>query len=149
MKIPFLQHLPGRWGLLPVRQVVASSQGEAEATVLRHLLAELPDLLLAAVLDLTTGQLLASYAAEADYQPARPAAAAAALRQLEAGLAAQPQSGEELQELLLTLPTQLHLLRRLPGGQRFLYLVVEVRDTNLALARQLMQQAAEQLNEIL
>lgn len=144
MKIPFLQHLPG-WRTPPVQRVVASAKSEAEAAVLRQLLAELPDLLLAAVLDLATGQPLATYAAEAAYQPARPALAAAeALRQLQAGLAAQGQPATELQEVILTLPSQLHLLRMRPGGRQFLYLVADAHDTNLALVRQLAQQVAEQ-----
>lgn len=143
MKIPFLQRLPG-WLSPPVRQVVASTKSEAEAALLQQLLAELPDLLLAAVLDLATGQALATYAAEAAYQPARPGLAAAeALRQLQAGLAAQGQPATELHELILTLPSQLHLLRLRPGGQQVLYLVADAHDTNLALLRQLAQRVAE------
>ncbi|MGI4833225.1 MAG: hypothetical protein ACRYFK_07150 [Janthinobacterium lividum] len=144
MKIPFLQKLTNLGGP-PPRQVVGSG---AAATALHHLLAELPELLLAAVLDTRRGELLASYAATRSYPPAAIAGPAAAMvQQVQAGLAAQGQPAGELHELVLTLSTQLHLLRLGPGGQQLLYLAVEARDTNLALASQLAEQAAAHLTE--
>lgn len=149
MKIPFLRHLPLLSGP-PIRQVVAGAGhhlADGATAALQHLLTELPDLLLAAVLEVATGQPLATYAAERDYQPSLLATpTAAAVRQLQASQAAQGPAAEALQEVVLTLPSQLHLLRLRPGGQQFLYLAVDTRDTNLAIARQLMQQAIEQLD---
>lgn len=148
MKIPFIQYLPLLGGL-PSRQVLLGSGPAAAAasTALHYLLRELPDLLLAAVLEVATGQPLATYATERHYQPSLLAApTAAVVRQLQAAQAAQGPAAEQVQEVLLTLPSQLHLLRLLPGNQQFLYLAVDSRDTNLAIARQLMQQAIEQLH---
>lgn len=150
MKIPFLHRISALGGP-PVRQVVAagtSPPAVRAAAALRHLLAELPELLLAAVLEVATGQPLATYAAERDWQPSLVAApTAAAVRRLTLGLAAQPQADEQLREILLTLPSQLHLLRLRPGGGQLLYLAVDVRDTNLGIARQLAQQAMALLEE--
>jgi hypothetical protein len=145
MNLPFLRYLPGL-GSPPTRQVVAgpgSSSGPATAA-LHYLLAELPELLLAAVLDLPSGQLLATYAADRGHQPSLVAAAVAtAIRQ--AALLRQEQAEEELAELLLTLPSQLHLVRLRPGGQQALYLAIGSHDTNLALARQLAENAVQLL----
>jgi len=145
MNLPFLRYLPGL-GSPPTRQVVAgpgSSNGPATAA-LHYLLAELPELLLAAVLDLPSGQLLATYAADRAHQPSLVATAVAtAIRQ--AALLRQEQDEEELAELLLTLPSQLHLVRLRPGGQQALYLAIGSHDTNLALARQLAENAVQLL----
>lgn len=140
MKLPFLRYLPGL-GSPPVRQVVGSPGSPAEAA-LHYLLAELPELLLAAVLDLPSGQLVATYAAERAYQPSLLAASVAAVVQ-QAHLMGQ--ADEEPAEVLLTLASQLHLVRLRPGGQQAIYLAIGSRDTNLALARELARQAAQQL----
>jgi hypothetical protein len=141
MTLPFLRYLPGL-GSPPTRQVVAgpgSPSGPATAA-LHYLLAELPELLLAAVLDLPTGQLLATYAADRAHQPSLVATAVAtAIRQ--AALLRQEEDTEELTELLLTLPSQLHLVRLRPGGRQALCLVIGSHDTNLALARQVAEHA--------
>lgn len=145
MNLTFLRHLPGLGGP-PVQQVVPGaglSNGPATAA-LHYLLAELPELLLAAVLDLTSGQLLATYAADRDHQPSLVATAVTtAIRQ--AALLRQEQAAEELAELLLTLSSQLHLVRLRPGGQQALYLAIGSHDTNLALARQVADAAAQLL----
>lgn len=141
MKLPFLRYLPGL-GSPPVRQVVGGP-GTPATAALHYLLAELPELLLAAVLDLPTGQLLATYAAERGYQPsllATPVAAAVQLLQQHSPAAEQPV------EVLLTLASQLHLVRLRPAGQQVLFLAIGSHDTNLALLRQLAENA-EQLLE--
>lgn len=145
MNLTFLRYLPGL-GSPPVRQVVpgpGAPNGPAMAA-LHYLLAELPELLLAAVLDLATGQLLATYATDRAHQPSLVATAVTtAIRQ--AALLRQEEEGEELAELLLTLPSQLHLVRLRPGGQQALYLAIGSHDTNLALARQVAEDAVQLL----
>jgi hypothetical protein len=63
------------------------------------------------------------------------------IRQLSQG-----QADVELEEVLLTLSGQLHLLRQRPGSQQILFLAIGRHDTNLALARQLAQQAVQLLD---
>lgn len=143
MKVPFLRYLPGL-GSPPVRQVVpgpGNPSSPAEAA-LHFLVAELPELLLAAVLDLPTGQLLATYAAERAYQPSLLVGSVLAVMQ-QLHLVRQDQADEEPVEVLLTLASQLHLMRVRPGGQQVLYLAIGSHDTNLALLRQLAEQAVQ------
>ncbi len=143
MKLPFLRYLPGL-GSPPVRQVVGrpgTPSGPAEVA-LHYLLAELPELLLAAVLDLPTGQLLATYAAERGCQPSLLAAPVAAVVQL---LQQQSPASEQPAEVLLTLASQLHLVRLRPGSQQVLFLAIGSHDTNLALLRQLAENAVQLL----
>jgi hypothetical protein len=135
--------------LLPVCYVIGGSgsipSGPAEAA-LKYLLAELPELLLAAVLDLPSGHLVATYAAERAYQPSLLAPSVAAVVQ-QAYLLGQGQDDEEPVEMLLTLASQLHLVRLRPGGRQALFLAVGSHDTNLALLRQLAQQAVRLLDK--
>jgi hypothetical protein len=141
MNLPFLRHLPGL-GRQPLHQVVATAGATAAEAALHHLLAELPELLLAAVVKTDSGQVLASYTSQPQLKPSSAAPFWTALvQQLQAGQAAQGQADEQPAELLTTLRSQLHLLRLQPSGQHFLYLVVDAHDTNLALARELVHQA--------
>jgi hypothetical protein len=50
-------------------------------------------------------------------------------------------TAERLDEMLFTLPSQLHLLHLAPSGLVFVYLAVESRDTNLGIARAVMRGA--------
>ena len=140
MKLPFLRYLPGL-GSPPVRQV-AGSAGTPATAALHYLLSELPELLLAAVLDLPTGQLLATYAAERGYQPNLLATPVAAVVQL---LQQHSPASEQPVEVLLTQASHLHLVRLPPAGQQVLFLAIGSHDTNLALLRQLAENAAQLL----
>jgi hypothetical protein len=124
-----------------VRQV-AGGPGTPATAALHYLLAELPELLLAAVLDLPTGQLLATYAAERGYQPSLLAAPVVAVVQL---LQQQSPAPEQPVEILLTLASQLHLVRLRSGSQQVLFLAIGSHDTNLALLRQLAENAVQLL----
>ncbi|TPG65431.1 hypothetical protein [Hymenobacter nivis] len=152
MKIPFFQQLQS-WAGQPVQQVVVATNGPARAgieRVLRHVLAELPEVLATAVVDVASGQLLASYAASREFRPGAVAGPnAEVVRQLGALLADGPPGTppEALEEVLVTLRSQLHLLRLLPQGQQFLYVAVDCRDTNLGIAREVMRSGLERLNE--
>ena len=142
MKFPFLTHWPGRRPV--VGQVVAGAGAAAgpAAPALRELLQLLPELLLAVVLDTETGELLATYAATAEWQPAELAAPlVASLRSLRASLPIYGESASALHELVLTAGSQLHLLGLKPGRTHAIYLAIASRDTNLALTRQSLQQA--------
>jgi hypothetical protein len=143
MNIPFLRHLPGL-GRRPLHRIVVANTAaatKAEAA-LQYLLAELPELLLVAVVAVASEQVLASYTSQTQLWASMAASSWVALvRQLQGSQVAQGQGDEQPEEILTMLPSQIHLLRLQPGGHQFLYLVVDAHDTNLALARELMRQA--------
>jgi hypothetical protein len=146
MNLPFLRHLPGL-GRQPLHRIVAATGATAAEAALQHLLAELPELLLAAVVKTDSAQVLASYTSQPQLKPTSAAPFwAAIVQQLQASQAAQGQADEQPAEMLTTLLSQLHLLRLQPSGQHFLYLVVDAHDTNLALARELVHQAINLLS---
>lgn len=141
MAIPFLKRLQQllRSGP-PTIGAGAGPAGAAAAALLTRVLAELPDMLAGAVIDQTSGHLLSHYATSPDFNLARLAThQAEVVRQLRQVAREQgPPPEEPLEEVLLTLPRQQHLLRVLPAGW-LLYLAVDSRDTNLALAREVLR----------
>ncbi|MBJ6144149.1 hypothetical protein [Hymenobacter sp. BT559] len=145
MNIPFLRSLPGL-GRRPLSKVVASAEATSTgaAAALQYLLAELPELLMAAVIAMESGQVLATYATQPQLWPSTAAPFwMAAVQQLQANQAAQGSESDYLEEVLVTLPTQLHLLHLASNRQYLLCLAIEEADTNLALAREVMRQAAD------
>lgn len=149
MNLPFLRHLPGR-GRRLLHQVVAGAEATttgAESS-LQYLLAELPELLMAAVIATDSGRVLAHYTTQPELWPNAAAPFwMAAMQQLQASQAAQAQETEQVEELLTTLPTQLHLLRLAPTRHYLLCLAIADADTNLALAREIMRQAIALLKD--
>lgn len=148
MKIPFLKQLQRLTGPA-THQINLEIDGPASVVVeqaMQHLLAELPDLLMAAVVDITTGKPLATYTSDRELRiSAVTGFNAEVVRQVRASLVAQNQVQESIEEMLFTLPSQLHLLHLVPTGQRFIYLAVDCRDTNLAIARDVMRNSIELL----
>lgn len=143
MKIPFLRHLPSL-GRRPLFKIVANPEALAGGTevALQHLLAELPELLMAAVIALGSGQVLASYTTQPQLWPSAAAPFwTAAVQQLQSSQAAQSPAPAQLEEILITMPAQLHLLYLAPSQHYLLCLVIGAADTNLALAREVMRQA--------
>lgn len=138
MKIPFLKQLQRLTGPAANEIVVASAGPEGTHTeqAMQHLLEELPDLLMAAVVDVNTGKPLATYTIDRSLRPAIVAGYnAEAVRQMQAMASAQHLVSERVEEMLFTLHSQLHLLCLAPSGRQFVYLAVDSRDTNLGIAR--------------
>ncbi|RTQ45735.1 hypothetical protein EJV47_24630 [Hymenobacter gummosus] len=102
--------------------------------------AEIPELLAAAVVDLASGRPLASFG-RTGLQPERAAACnAEVIRQQQRALCALGLPGERIEDILVSLREQVHLLRVSADGSRFLYVAVSTDDTNLALARAVLRQ---------
>ncbi|MBO2009883.1 hypothetical protein [Hymenobacter negativus] len=151
MNIPFLKQLQRLAGPVPneVELTTNGPEGINTEQTIRHLLDELPDLLMAAVVDVATGKPLATYTTDRGLRPATVAGFnAEAVRQVRASLAAQQSADEQLEEMLFTLPSQLHLLHLTPSGLRFVYLAVDSRDTNLGIARAVMRSGIQLLEPL-
>jgi len=143
MQVPFLNRLQGLAGVT-VNKVVPTGSGpeyQAAAQLLQRVLEELPELLAAAVIQIESGQPVATYTTSRDFNPTKIAGFNAALVQAQrhALTALSTAPDERLEEILITLPTQLHLLRLLTNNQQLLYVAVESHDTNLGIAREVMR----------
>ncbi|GAB2772847.1 hypothetical protein HNQ93_000825 [Hymenobacter luteus] len=144
MQLPFLNRLQGLTGPV-VNKIVSPGAAGPEQTaaelILQHVLAGLPELVAAAVVLEDSGQALATYTTAREFNVGKVIGYNAdVIRQQRLALKAlQLPAEEQLEEVLITLRTQLHLLRLLPDGRRFLYVVVDCRDTNLGIAREVMR----------
>lgn len=118
------------------------------AQVVKDVLAELPQLLAVAVVDVESGACLAAHSNSPAIDPSTAAAYnAEVVKQKQKAMAALQLQGEQIGDILVTLSSQLHLLQLTPTGDRLIYLVVKAQDTNLALAREVLRSQVGQLAE--
>ncbi|WP_245327376.1 hypothetical protein [Hymenobacter fodinae] len=114
--------------------------------VVRNVLTELPGLLAVAVVDVASGNSLASHTNSPAINPATAATFNAEVVKLkQKAMTALQLSDETIEDILITLSSQLHLLKITENGERFIYLVVNSLDTNLGIAREVLRAQAHQL----
>ena len=89
----------------------------------------------AAVVDLESGMTLAAKSNRADFDLAVASAYNSELVKQKMKIMKTLNLKSTLEDMLLTLSDQFHLIRFLPGGGAFLYLAAERTGTNLAILR--------------
>jgi predicted regulator of Ras-like GTPase activity (Roadblock/LC7/MglB family) len=115
--------------------------------VVQDVLNDLPGLVAVAVVDVTSGMALASHSNSPSINPETAAAYnTEVVRQKQKAMTALKLTNETIEDILITLTNQLHLLKLTPNGNKFIYLVVNSRETNLAIAREVLRSTADQLN---
>jgi len=115
-------------------------RAQAEALV-RRVVQELPDFMTVAIVDGASGLILAGqWAGHSGGAVEVAAANAEMVKQTRLAIEVLQLGPEEiLEDILITLRRQLHLLRVLPTQNWLLYLAVRTQDTNLALARAVLR----------
>ena len=109
--------------------------------------ASLPSLMAVAVVDIQSGMALASHSNVASLNPETAAAYnTEVVKQKQKAMSALKLQDEKIEDILMTLTNQMHLIKLSADGKKFIYLVANSRDTNLAIARDVMRQGAELLN---
>jgi len=111
----------------------------------QNILNDLPDLLAVAVVDISSGMSLASHSNSSINPDTAAAYNTEVVKQKQKAISALKLQGEAVDDVLITLTNQLHLLKLVNEGKKFIYLVVNPRDTNLAIAREVMRAQAELL----
>jgi hypothetical protein len=111
----------------------------------RRVVRELPDFMTVAIVDGASGRILAGqWAGHSGGAVEVAAANAEIVQQTRLSIEALQLGPEELlEDILITLRKQLHLLRVLPTQNWLLYLAVRTQDTNLALARAVLRSMAD------
>lgn len=126
---------------------MAYSVTNSAGKVVDAILTDLPGLLAIAVVDLHSGMSLASHSNSPAINPDTAAAYnTEVIKQKQKAMAALKLQGEAIDDVLVTLSNQLHLLKLTETGAKFIYLVVNARDTNLAIAREVLRTHTAQLN---
>ncbi|RZL12425.1 MAG: hypothetical protein EOO62_11020 [Hymenobacter sp.] len=124
----------------PEPAISSEARTQAEAMV-RRVVQELPDFMTVAIVDGANGHILAGqWAGHSGGAVEVAAANAAIVQQTRLSIEALQLGPEEiLEDILITLRQQLHLLRVLPAQNWLLYLAVRTQDTNPALARTVLR----------
>ncbi|UOQ53715.1 hypothetical protein [Hymenobacter cellulosivorans] len=114
--------------------------------VIQGLVQALPGLLAAAVVQTESGVTLAQHSTTDQLNPATAAAYnAEVVRQKQKAMSALQLTGETIDDILISLSTQLHLIKLSADGSQFIYLVANAQDTNLGLAREALRHSMEEL----
>lgn len=145
MKIPFLSRIAGDNSKLTGSKITFASTVSASNrtrfnSVLLGIMRDLPELLAVSVIDVKSGELLATYHVPGKLNPAKAAGFnAEVIRQKQKAMAALGLETEAIEDILVTLKTQWHLMRLLHGDRQFIDLIVNTRDTNLGIAREVVR----------
>jgi hypothetical protein len=106
----------------------------------QNILNDLPGLLAVAVVDISSGMALASHSNVATLNPETAAAYnTEVVKQKQKAMTALKLTGETIEDILISLTNQLHLIKLVGDGKKFIYLAVSSRDTNLAIAREVVR----------
>jgi hypothetical protein len=129
----------------PSESVISSETRAQAEVVVRRVVRELPDFMTVAIVDGASGRILAGqWAGHSGGAVEVAAANAEIVQQTRLSIEALQLGPEELlEDILITLRKQLHLLRVLPTQNWLLYLAVRTQDTNLALARAVLRSMAD------
>jgi predicted regulator of Ras-like GTPase activity (Roadblock/LC7/MglB family) len=111
----------------------------------QNILNDLPGLLAVAVVDISSGMSLASHTNSSINPDTAAAYNTEVVKQKQKAISALKLQGEGIDDVLITLTNQLHLLKLVNDGKKFIHLVVNPRDTNLAIAREVVRGQADLL----
>ena len=126
---------------------MAYSKNSTAGKVVEAIINDLPSLVAVAIVDVNSGMALASHSNSPTLNPETAAAYnTEVVKQKQKAMSALKLTGEKLEDILITLSNQLHLIRLNSEGNKFMYLVVNSRETNLAIAREVLRGHADDLN---
>lgn len=103
--------------------------------VIAKIEADMSGFIAASVVDLESGMTLAARSARPDFDLAVASAYNSELVKQKMKIVKALNLRTTLEDVLLTLGDQLHLIKIFPGGHTFLYLAADRASTNLAIVR--------------
>jgi len=108
------------------------------------ILANVPGTIAVSVVDLNSGMSLGSHSTSPSFDPDTASAYnAEVIKQQQKALSALQLEHEKIEDILVSLGDQLHLLKLIGNGYYFLFLAVSTKHTNLAIARTVLRKYAE------
>lgn len=105
------------------------------ADVIGRIEGEMSGFIAASVVDLESGMTLAARSQRSDFDLAVASAYNSELVKQKLKIVKALGLKTNLEDMLLTLGDQLHLIKLFPGGTTFLYLAADRASTNLAIVR--------------
>lgn len=126
---------------------MAYSVNSPAGKVVQGIISDLPGLMAVAVVDAGSGMSLASHSNSPSLNPDTAAAYnTEVVKQKQKAMAALKLTDETIEDILISLSSQIHLIKLNNSGNKFIYLVVSIRDTNLAIAREVLRTHVELIN---
>ena len=118
---------------------MAYSTSTPAGQAVQNILNDLPGLMAIAIVDISSGMSLASHTNSSINPDTAAAYNTEVVKQKQKAMAALKLQGEAMDDILITLTNQLHLIKLVGEGKKFIYLVVNSRETNLAIAREVLR----------
>jgi CRP-like cAMP-binding protein len=118
---------------------MAYSASTPAGQAVQNIINDLPGLLAIAVVDISSGMSLASHSNSGINPETAAAYNTEVVKQKLKAMSALKLQGETIDDILITLTNQLHLIKLVADSKKFIYLVVNSRDTNLAIAREVVR----------
>lgn len=126
---------------------MAYSVNSPAGKTVQEIMDALPTLMAVAVVDVQSGMALASHTNVPSLNPETAAAYnTEVVKQKLKAMNALKLNNEKLEDILMSLSSQLHLIKLTDDNKKFIYLVANSRDTNLAIAREVVRQSAVHIN---
>jgi predicted regulator of Ras-like GTPase activity (Roadblock/LC7/MglB family) len=126
---------------------MAYSKNSPAGKAVDAIITDLPSLVAVAVVDINSGMALASHSNSPSLNPETAAAYnTEVVKQKQKAMSALKLTGEKIEDILITLSNQSHLLKLNSAGNKFIYLAVNSRETNLAIAREVLRTHVEEIN---
>ena len=124
---------------------MAYSTSTPAGQAVQNILNDLPGLMAISVVDISSGMSLASHTNSGINPDTAAAYNTEVVKQKQKAMAALKLQGETMDDILITLTNQLHLIKLVGEGKKFIYLVVNSRETNLAIAREVLRAQSDLL----
>ena len=118
---------------------MAYSTSTPAGQAVQNILNDLPGALAVAIVDISSGMTLASHTNSSINPETAAAYNTEVVKQKQKAMQALKLQGENIEDILITLTNQLHLIKLVDDSRKFIYLVVNSRDTNLAIAREVLR----------
>jgi CRP-like cAMP-binding protein len=125
---------------------MAYSASTPAGQAVQNIINDLPGLLAVAIVDISSGMCLASHSNSGINPETAAAYNTEVVKQKLKAMSALKLQGETIDDILISLTNQLHLIKLVADSKKFIYLVVNSRDTNLAIAREILRAQNELLS---
>jgi len=125
---------------------MAYSASTPAGQAVQNIINDLPGLMAVAIVDISSGMSLASHSNSGINPETAAAYNTEVVKQKLKAMNALKLQGETIDDILITLTNQLHLIKLVADSKKFIYLVVNSRDTNLAIAREVLRAQNELLS---
>ena len=123
---------------------MAYSTSSPAGKAVQNIIDELPGLMAVAIVEISSGMALASHSNGSINPETAAAYNTEVVKQKQKAMTALKLNNDErIDDILITLTNQIHLINLLADGKKFIYLVVNSRDTNLAIARDVLRRQSE------